>query len=69
VLKVIDFAPNCYAENLEFSTVKWDVIIVHSSLCPDSDIGTGLIAADSWRATEQHGRSMKRASLVDAPFN
>src|SRR4029434_2249051 len=41
VLKVIDFAPNCYAQNNEFSTVKRDVIIVHSSLCIDSYIGTG----------------------------
>jgi hypothetical protein len=54
VLKVIDFAPNCYAENCEFSTVKRDVIIVHSSLCLNSDIGTGVMAADSWRVTEQH---------------
>jgi hypothetical protein len=61
LLKVIDFAPNCYAEKKEFSTVKRDVIIVHSSQCPNSDIGTGVMAADSWRVTEQH-RSFDEAS-------
>jgi len=48
-------------EKKEFITVKGDVIIVHSSLCPDSDIGTGVMAADSWRVTEQH-RSFDEAS-------
>jgi hypothetical protein len=39
---------------LEFITVKSNVIIVHSSLCPEADIGTDLPAVDSWRVTEQH---------------
>jgi hypothetical protein len=39
---------------LEFITVKRDVIIIHSALCPGTDIGTGVMAADSWRVTEQH---------------
>jgi hypothetical protein len=69
VLKVIDLAPNCYAEDNEFSTVKGDVIIVHSPLCPDPDIGTGAMAADSWRVTEQHRSFDEASELDDAPSN
>jgi len=54
VLKVIDFAPNCYAESNEFSTVKREVIIVHSSLCIDSYIGTGRDDGGFTGVTEQH---------------
>jgi hypothetical protein len=69
VLKVIDLAPNCYAEENEFSTVKRDVIIVHSPLCPDPDIGTGAMTVDSGRVTEQHWSFNEASELVDAPFN
>jgi hypothetical protein len=68
VLNVIDFAPNSCAENNEFITVKSDVIIVHSSLCPVYDIGTGARARLSDVGNSATLRNSRCTRIVNAAF-
>src|SRR5882724_7533140 len=77
VVKVIDYAPNCYADGSEFIIVKGHVIIVHShsllqcsELCLIPNIGTRparALSACAWKTFVRNAWVLSQTRRCNEP--